>query len=258
MQLLDYAVKRYEQEYSHIKENAHKKHKTGDTPANTITSFVVSAVRLLIFTGARRNEILNLRWDDVDFRNRQIRLQQSKTGQKTIYLSVPAVQILSEVPRIAGNPYVICGAKDRERLANIKDPWSRIRKMATLALWREDEAIRQLVEETTASLPPDTRPDKIFAAAQELAQARSITLPSGLSDVRLHDIRHTYASFAITGGHHLKAVSSLLSHKSIKTTERYAHLSNDPIQAANEDIGQRMVKAMRGEEMQDNVIQIHG
>lgn len=253
MQALNTAVQKYEHQYGHIKENAHKKNKSGDTKVNIITPFVVSAVKLLIYTGARRNEILELKWDDVDFRNRLIRLQRSKTGQRTIYLSAPAMQTLAEILRIEGNPYVICGAKDRERLANIKDPWGRIRKMATIDVWMEDDKIRPLIEEATASLPPDTRPDQIFTAAQELAKVRSVILPPGLSDVRLHDLRHTYASFAVTGGHHLKIVGSLLSHTSIKTTERYAHLSNDPIQAANEAIADSITQAMNGPQYQDNV-----
>jgi integrase len=57
---------------------------------------------------------------------------------------------------------------------------------------------------------------------------------AGLGDVRLHDLRHSFASFLINGGRSLYEVQKLLGHHSISVTERYSHLSNDTlIDAAN-------------------------
>ncbi len=61
---------------------------------------VIAAIRLLILTGARLSEILTLRWEFVDFERNVLRLPESKTGAKTIYLNPPAVELLFELPRI--------------------------------------------------------------------------------------------------------------------------------------------------------------
>lgn len=205
----------------------------------------MAAIRLLIFTGARRNEILTLNWKDVDFANRLIRLQQSKTGQKTIYLSAPALQILSDIPQIHGNPYVICGAKEKSRLVNIKDPWNRIRKMATLNIWEDSQQLADLVGKAKSELPTGFRIDALYALVLKLAKKSNINLPVGLMDVRIHDLRHNFASTAVTSGHHLKVIGSLLGQKNTKTTEKYAHLANDPIQLANEAISNRILQSMK-------------
>lgn len=59
----------------------------------------------------------------------------------------------------------------------------------------------------------------------------------GLDDVRIHDLRHTYASVAIKGGKDLSTIGKLLGHKSIQTTQRYAHLSDEFVKQQNEQIG---------------------
>lgn len=206
---LSKAINQYEEMHKYIKVMIHKKDQTPDIQENISTTFVTAAIKLLIFTGARCNEILSLTWSNVDLQNRLIRLQESKTGQKTIYLSAPALKILSEIPRIEGNPYVICGKKINSHLINIKDPWRKIRKAA------------------------------------------------GLEDVRIHDLRHNYASTAVVSGHHLKVIGSLLGHADTQTTERYAHLANDPLQTANEAIGKRISDAMIDAPKNKNVVTIN-
>ncbi len=242
---LSNALKSYENDYFNLKEISHKKNKNGQGEINKTTPYVVAAIRLLIFTGARRNEILTLNWKDVDFANRLIRLQQSKTGQKTIYLSAPALQILSDIPQIHGNPYVICGAKEKSRLVNIKDPWNRIRKMATLNIWEDSQQLADLIGKAKSGLPADFRIDALYDLVLKLAKKSNINLPVGLIDVRIHDLRHNFASTAVTSGHHLKVIGSLLGQKNSKTTERYAHLANDPIQTANEAISNRILQSMK-------------
>ena len=70
---------------------------------------------------------------------------------------------------------------------------------------------------------------------------------AGLEDVRLHDLRHSFASVAASGGLSLPMIGKLLGHTQAATTQRYAHLAADPVRAANEAIGQRIAAAMRGE-----------
>jgi len=151
----------------------------------TETPYVVGAIRLLLFTGARLGEILPLLWNHVDLERGVLSLPDSKTGAKQVYLSAPALQVLSNIPKQAGNPHVICGHKKGAHLVNIQKPWRRLR-----------------------------------AAAK-------------LPDVRIHDLRHSFASFGATGGLSLQMIGSLLGHAQVTTTERYAHLSDDPLRAAN-------------------------
>jgi len=56
---------------------------------------------------------------------------------------------------------------------------------------------------------------------------------AGLSDVRIHDLRHSFASLLINQGRTLYEVQHLLGHTQVKTTQRYAHLSQDTLLAAS-------------------------
>jgi integrase len=58
----------------------------------------------------------------------------------------------------------------------------------------------------------------------------------GLEDVRIHDLRHSFASFLVNNGRSLYEVQRILGHTQIKTTQRYAHLSNDSLLAAANEI----------------------
>jgi site-specific recombinase XerD len=63
--------------------------------------------------------------------------------------------------------------------------------------------------------------------------ARSLV---GLEDVRIHDLRHSYASFLVNAGRSLYEVQRLLGHTQIKTTQRYAHLSHDTLLDATNSV----------------------
>lgn len=157
-----------------------------------------AAIKLLLLTGCRRSEILNLRWQDIDFDQQCLRLPDSKTGAKVIYLNAPALAILRTLPNDTTNPNVFGGNRSGSHLVSIDKVWFRIRKNA------------------------------------------------GLDDVRLHDLRHSFASVGAVGGLSLPIIGALLGHKHAATTSRYAHLSADPISAANEMIGARIAAAMHG------------
>ncbi len=58
-----------------------------------------------------------------------------------------------------------------------------------------------------------------------------------LPDVRIHDLRHSFASFGIAEGMSLPMIGALLGHKHVATTQRYAHLADDPIRDAANRIG---------------------
>ena len=92
----------------------------------------IPAIRLLLLTGCRRNEILTLRWDDIDRTAGEIRLSDSKTGARRVPLT-PAVEwVLERIPRIEGNPWVITGQNAGDRLKNLDMIWQRIRRLVGL------------------------------------------------------------------------------------------------------------------------------
>ncbi len=101
---------------------------------------VVAAIRLLVLTGCRLREILHLRWDQVDFEKRLLRLPDSKDGTKLVYLNAPALEVLSSIPRTAGFVYVVEGRKPAAPRSDLNGPWRRIRKQAGI----EDVRIHDL------------------------------------------------------------------------------------------------------------------
>ena len=92
----------------------------------------VAAVRLLLLTGCRRNEILMLRWDDIDRRAGELRLSDSKSGPRRVPLTPPVERVLARIPRAKGNPWVIAGEKPDDRLRRIDPFWNRLRARAGL------------------------------------------------------------------------------------------------------------------------------
>jgi len=160
--------------------------------------FVVAAIRLLVLTGARLNEVLTLKWEYLDRDRRCLTLPDSKTGQKEVYLNTAALEVLDSLPRISGNPYMLPGQKPGEALVNLQRAWSEIR--------------------TQANLP----------------------------DVRLHDLRHSFAAVGAHANVSLPIIGALLGHTQASTTQRYAHLSADPLKQAAEVIGERLSTALSG------------
>ncbi|MEM9655135.1 MAG: site-specific integrase, partial [Actinomycetota bacterium] len=92
----------------------------------------IAAIRLLLVTGCRSSEILNLRWDDIDFEHRCLYLRDSKTGKRTVVLNDSALDILANLERVDGNPYVVPGLKPDTRRSTLQPLWKRIREAAGL------------------------------------------------------------------------------------------------------------------------------
>jgi integrase len=73
---------------------------------------------------------------------------------------------------------------------------------------------------------------------------RSIAKRAGLAGLRIHDLRHTHASFGAGAGLGLPIIGKLLGHARASTTQRYAHLETDPLRRASDHIGSRLAAAM--------------
>jgi integrase len=85
--------------------------------------YVLAAIWVIIFTGARRNEVLKLKWEYIDWERGTANLPDSKTGPKSLVLSSYALDVLRRVPKIEGNPFVFVGVKEGKSLVNIRKPW---------------------------------------------------------------------------------------------------------------------------------------
>ena len=73
---------------------------------------------------------------------------------------------------------------------------------------------------------------------------KAVSKRAGLTGVRIHDLRHTHASVGASAGLGLPIIGKLLGHAQSTTTQRYAHLDNDPLKKASEHIGSRLAAAM--------------
>jgi integrase len=76
---------------------------------------------------------------------------------------------------------------------------------------------------------------------------RRLLKAAGVTGLRIHDLRHSYASKLVSAGHSLPLIGALLGHSSVAMTERYAHLENDPLRRATEQVG-AIVTAAAGEQ----------
>lgn len=219
----------------------------GDTLASFDGSvYVVAAVKLLVFTGARLNEVLGLRWEDISFEHGEVLLRDHKTsretGSKTLHLPPPALAVLTDLPRIEGNPFVIIGGVPGACLVNLEKPWRAMREAATVKLWRQSKI--GPVADLVVRLERELEKPPTFKECREAGDAADMKLPVGLTNVRLHDLRHAFASVAASSGMGLPIIGKLLGHTQAQTTQRYAHLASDPLKAAAATVADKVAAAM--------------
>ena len=92
----------------------------------------ILAVRLLILTGCRLNEIMTLKWEYVDFTDTALHLPDSKTGAKVVHLGQPAIELLKAAERIEDNSWVVTGTLEGKHLSDLQPFWQRVRARAGL------------------------------------------------------------------------------------------------------------------------------
>lgn len=91
------------------------------------------AIWLYLLTSLRKSELLGLQWKNVDWDRREVRVGETKSGRPHYSpLTTPALQILRNLPRLDGNPYVLPGRVPGKHLVNVDKPWRRIRKVAKI------------------------------------------------------------------------------------------------------------------------------
>ncbi|MFO0447433.1 MAG: tyrosine-type recombinase/integrase [Pseudomonadota bacterium] len=92
----------------------------------------IAAVRLLMLTGCRLGEIMNLKWEHVDLAGRALRLTDSKTGAKVVHLGQATIDVLAKIAKAPRNPWVIVGTLPGARLSDLQPFWQRVRARAGL------------------------------------------------------------------------------------------------------------------------------
>lgn len=155
-------------------------------------------------TGARRGEILNLKWADLDFVMGVITIVNSKSGRsRKIPMSGAVASALGAVPK--HGEYVFWNPETKTRIKDIKTAWA-----ATCARAKKN---------------PDNEKDP------------------GITGVRFHDLRHTALTWMLQGGADIMSVSKIAGHASIVMTQRYCHASPESMRRAVEKLGEFMEKS---------------
>ena len=105
--------------------------------ANKENPHALALIRLLWVTGARISEILTAKWEWVDYKRSTIELPDSKTGRRSINLNTPALEILSAIPRVGNNPYILPSPQYKNRpLSYPSRIWDLVRAKAKLKDFR--------------------------------------------------------------------------------------------------------------------------
>lgn len=166
-----------------------------DAARKVASSEAISAIKLLMLTGRRLNEVLSLEWSWLDLDNRLMRLPDTKSGVLLVSLGGTATALLRKLRlERPGDKFVLPGRRSNRPMVNLQKPWQAIRTLAAL------------------------------------------------EDVRLHDLRHTFASIGAGLGMSLPVIGRLLGHTQAATTSRYAHLAQEPVRQAADAIDAQLRK----------------
>lgn len=161
--------------------------KTIDQSPNPLLKYFVS---LALLTGMRKREILDARWESIDWERRLWTVPLSKSGYaRHIPLNPETMNVLyalrSKLPDLLAqkgfvdNPWIIPNWRTGKPFQSIFNSWNTARKAAAL------------------------------------------------DELRIHDLRHSFASALVNKGIPIYDVQKLLGHQDVKTTERYSHFSID-------------------------------
>lgn len=192
-----------------------------------------------LLTGARRSNVLEMAWHDLDLTEAHWCIPRTKNGDGQVVMLVPeAVEILRRRKGERESAYVFPGNGVTGHLVEPKKGWHRILvRMAGQAMlslladrlaWTSDVLETSVIGFLTAK-----DPDEAWKALCEQATAAKLPIPSPLlPDIRIHDLRRTLASWQVKTGATLPVIGRSLNHRSSATTAVYARMDNDPVRAA--------------------------
>ena len=190
------------------------------------------AIQLLIMSGARKSEVLQMEWSQVDLQGSTWTKPSHHTKQRRMHrvpLPSAAVELLTSLhARRLSTRFVFPGTEGKP-LQDVKKTWDSVRQEATLKAWMAQPELAHF-----GSPAPTTKLAERLILVERYACDLGIQLRSDLRDVRIHDLRHTYASLLISDGASLPMVGALLGHTQAQTTHRYAHLADHALRHVSE------------------------
>jgi integrase len=176
------------------------------------------AIRLLIVTGARESEVLTAEWSMFDFAEATWTKPSHHTKQKKIEhvsLSTAALAILTRLrSRKLPGPFLFPSADNKGHRTTIRRPWMQVLREAGLAM------------------------------SQQVPGKRRKVVTKWKPLVRIHDLRHTFASHLVSAGESVYIVGKLLGHTQASTTQRYAHLDNKSQRDAANVFGNKVYRRL--------------
>lgn len=189
---------------------------------------------MMLLTGARKNNMLTMRWEQINWQRETWRIPDTKNGESILLpLLDKAIAILKERQQHAASEWVFPSSRDDEKhFCSTKRAWRRIICRATIYQWYEDNRLKQIIDDCKAMLPKDNFNNQWMRLIRERAAREGIELPLGLMDTRIHDIRRTFGSYQAINGSNLLVIGRSLGHKCQKSTLVYAKLSLDPVRAS--------------------------
>ncbi len=206
------------------------------------------AMMLALFTGMRRGELLELRWEQVKFDRRVIELPRRKSGRAhTVPLVEDAVELLRKLDeaRFLGNPHVFPSPTVQgAHLHDLNKPWRDVRARMWLA--RNPERASELLALAVAEL----RGIKHASTKPEAVERRKLLLAATESraegdQLRLHDVRRTTGSMLAMAGASLPQIGKVLDHTNPSTTAVYARLQVEATRALLENAVAEQVRRAR-------------
>lgn len=163
-------------------------------------------VLFLIYTGARKQEVLDAKWKDIDWDTKSWRLPKTKSGK------------VRHVP-LSGNAFeVLC----------------KLKKLLLEGSWGEELKPKCFDSVSGQHIFMNIKTGKPYISFYYSWNAARVR--AGLPDFRIHDLRHSFASFLVNAGRSLYEVQELLGHADIRTTSRYAHLNRERLISAVESV----------------------
>jgi integrase len=204
---------------------------------------------LALLTGARRNNVVAMRWADLDLERGEWVIPRTKNGEPQRVPLVPeAVAILTARQETAtdGARFVFPASRADSKLGHMSGE-----RKAWLRLLERDE-ITQLRQRIAAKGAKADGGDDNELPAHTLQRLRRVakrlkvnTDGARLDDIRIHDLRRTMGSWQARTGASLAIIGKSLGHKSQQATAVYARLDLDPIREAMETATAAMLRAAR-------------
>ena len=194
---------------------------------------------LALLTGARRENIISMKWRDISFDRAEWFLERTKNDEsQTITLSQEAIEVLKNRKPRTSKTYVFEGDGKLGHFRNPEKGWKRLKARAKAlgfieaiskeANWSSTEAEAILKKALTS-------PEEAISIYMELGTSIGISPENfNMDDLRIHDLRRTLGSWQAKSGASLVMIGKSLNHKSVQTTAIYARLDKEPVRASVE------------------------